>query len=74
MSLSYEFCEPPLTRVLSKFRWKVNRNAIKHNLIPSTSYRCMQICLIDKSSFVQPEDGQCLWPKRVVVIFIQQIA
>ena len=31
----------------------------------------MHVYLIDKFSFVQPDDGQTLWPKHVVVIYVQ---
>jgi hypothetical protein len=30
----------------------------------------MHVELIDKFSFVQPGDGQSLWPKHVVVIYV----
>jgi hypothetical protein len=30
----------------------------------------MHVDLIDKFSFVQPDDGQSPWPKHVVVIYV----
>ena len=30
----------------------------------------MQFVLIDKFSFIQPDDDQILWPKHVVEIYV----